>query len=107
MSGKIKKSKIETIDMQEIRFVKVTDDWHPCFEDNTIGVSLHLYKSGKEYPVIFSAHGGDDFGVCMRFNSTSCEQSHSIFKLWKTVIFDRIPDGVNVAWFYEHGFYRD
>lgn len=107
MGGKIKKSKAATIDLHECRWITVTDDWHSCFVDNTIGVSLHMFVSGKEYRVIFSAFGNDDFGVCMKFNSTSCEQAHSIFKHWKRFIFDRIPDGVNVEWFYEHGFYHD
>lgn len=107
MSGKIKKSKAAIIDLRESRMVTVTDDWYPCFKDNQIGINLHMYVSGKEYKVIFSAYGYDDFGVCMRFSSTSCEQTHSVFKHWKRFIFDRIPDGVNVEWFYEHGFYHD
>ena len=107
MSGKIKKSKVETINLLEHRRVTVTDDWYPCCEGSKIGVNLHMFVSGKEYRVIFSAYGLDDFGVCMRFNSTSYGQAHSVFKHWKRFIFDRIPDGVNVTWFYEHGFYCD
>ena len=87
--------------------ITVTDNWYPCFEDNQVCASLSLHKSGKEYAVLFSVFGADDFGVCMKFRSTSCEQSHYVYRSWKRFILDRIPDGVDVEWFYEHGFYCD
>ena len=107
MSGKIKKSKADTIDLLEYRDVVVTDDWYPCWPGNEAHMRLHMFKLGKEYKIIFSVFGADDFGVVMRYDSSSINQTHSVYKLWKQYIFDRVPNGVTVEWFYEHGFYQD
>lgn len=95
------------MDLFKARDVVVTDDWYPCFDGNRVHMCLNMFKSGKDYRVIFSVFGEDDFGVCMHFNSTSMDQARYIFNSWKKYIFDRVPDGVNVTWFYEHGFYHD
>ena len=107
MSGKPKKRIIDEEGLFVYRDVVVTDDWYPCFDDNRIHVSLSLRKSGKNYVVLFSAYGADDFSVCMRYESDFSEHSNSVYYNWRSYIFERIPDGVNVEWFYEHGFYPD
>ena len=107
MSKKLKKSKIDDFHFSEHRYVEVTDDWYPCIDGNKISVNLHTCKTGKIFRVYFSVWGGDDFYVVNKYESTSPEQAYSIFKLWKEYIFDRIPDGITVEWFFEHGFYHD
>lgn len=107
MGGKLNKRKIDDEGMFIYRDVIVTDDWYPCFDGNKAGIALSLNKSGKNYTVIFSAYGADDFGMVMKFNSSSCECAHDVYQHWKKYIYDRVPDGVNVEWFYEHGFYHD
>lgn len=107
MSGKPKKRKIDDGYIHEYRMITVTDDWYGCYENNQICVGAGLIKLGKTYHVTLSAHGNDDFGVCMKFSSESYEQAYHIYSHWKKFIYDRIPDGVNVEWFYEHGFYHD
>lgn len=107
MSGKIKKNKADIFGLHETRMITVTDDWYPCFDNNTICLSISIHKIGKEYRVTLSAFGKDDFGVCMKHASENCGYEHGLYKHWKKYIYDRVPDGVDVNWFYEHGFYHD
>lgn len=107
MSGRLKKSKIEEFNFEATRSIVVTDDWYPCFEDNRVVIALRTLRDGKNFRVRFSAYGADDFAVAMEHRTDSPEYAYSLFKWWKKWIFDRIPDGIDVEWFYEHGFYPD
>lgn len=86
----------ETIKRFE-KFVTVDDDWYPNWDGNKVKVSLTLFGSY----IKFCAWGADDTGVEMEF----CSSNESVFELWKTHIYDKIPDIVNKEWFYDHGFY--
>ena len=90
----------------EIKRITVTDNWFPCFEGNQVIVHIHVYKfdDDVEYNVLISAHGADDFGVELRYRSAYKTSALSVYDFWKMHIFDKIPNGITVMWFYEHGF---
>jgi len=79
------------------KFVKVTDNWCPNYEDDTVKVALTLFGGY----VKFNAWGMDDFGLEMEYP----EGSKAVFETWKECIYDKMPPVVNQQWFYEHGFY--
>lgn len=88
----------------ETHMVKVTDDWHPCFEGGYVRLKISQ-QFFREYYCVISAWGADDTGVEMQFSSAYPEYVDAIYDRWKKYIFDRVPDGVTREWFYEHGFY--
>lgn len=103
---------------EESKMVKVTDDWYPNFDDNQIMVSIRtMYHddipANDECPydipaggwVKVFACGADDTGVELeRSGKFSQRYFEYIYHFWKEHIFDKIPDGINRQWFYEHGF---
>ena len=99
---------MEDHELGESRMVTVTDDWCPCFPDNQVCLSIRAYKGcGRTYYVRVSAFGADDMGVALYYTSSSPEYVYGLYKHWKQWIYDRVPDGVDVGWFYEHGFWMD
>lgn len=88
------------------KYIKVKDDWYPCFDYNRIVVILKYFydEITKNYTVLISAYGKDDYCVELRHEAQNAIAALDIFLLWKKHIFDRIPDGITVEWFYEHGF---
>ena len=107
-SEKIKK-KLDAGGIKEMRMVTVTDDWFPCYSDNQVNVTICVsrgFEHKDTYYVRISAWGADDTGVEMHYQAGKyCETAYAIYRHWKEYIFDRIPDGVDMKWFYEHGFY--
>ena len=100
--------KMEDRELTASRDVVVTDDWYPCFPDNKVHMYISAYKgSGKEYVVRIGVFGMDDFGIALSYNSKYPEEIYGLYNHWKKWIFDRVPDGVDVTWFYEHGFFHD
>jgi len=91
------------------RMVTVTDDWYPNFKDNQIKLSLFLsYINQPDYHIQFvriCVWGADNFGLELDYTGLSYEDLLYHYDLWKEHIFDKVPDGVNQQWFYEHGFY--
>ena len=92
--------------------VKVVDNWYPCYPNNEVCLSIVL-RSYKPYPkagddktiyyVKVMAWGMDDTGVELEFDgSRGCVESR--YSFWKEHIFDKVPDGIDIKWFYEHGF---
>ncbi len=89
------------------KYVKVNDDWYPCFDGNTIQVSLFLYYI-PNYPDSFvriMAWGKDDFGLEMDYECENYDTLVSKFDEWKTYIYDKAVDGINKEWFYNYGLY--
>ena len=101
----------------ESRTIEVTDDW--CnYPDNKVKLSIILRgikpypKAGEDkrkYYVRVMAWGMDDFGVTMDYESTITgdfgrQYAEGVYDFWKEYIYDRVPEGVNREWFYEHGF---
>lgn len=86
--------------------VEVKDNWYPCYENNEIIVSIHWahFECDDEHVVVISAHGADDFGVELRHVTKYEASAKSVFEFWTEHIYNKIPDGITVQWFYEHGF---
>lgn len=89
---------------KEQRMLPVTDDWHPCYEGGLVSLTIQQFFY-KYYECIISVWGADDTGMEMRYSSAYPEMVDFIYNIWKEFIFDRVPDHVNMEWFYEHGFY--
>ena len=107
-SEKIKR-KLDNDGFKESRMITVTDDWYPCYPGNqvvlTITARRHLGHEDAYYARM-SVWGADDTGIEMVYEAyTSPVMAYSIYERWKKYIFDRVPDGVDMEWFYEHGFY--
>lgn len=93
------------------RLVTVTDDWYPCIDGNKIRLSIMLnrgMRNNKEYYwVRICAWGDDDFGMELDYDAgPHMDMAQSIFEQWKERVYDVVPDGVDVGWFYDHCFYR-
>ena len=86
--------------------VIATDDWYPCFEGNKIRVSLFLTNTRDHKFVRICAWGADDFGVELDYHGRDFDSLVYHYNFWKEHLFDKIPDNVDVMWFYEHGFYN-
>lgn len=92
--------------ISEHKRIKVKDDLHPCFEGNEIGVTIQYFhfKGEEKYTVLISAYGTDGFSVELKYETSYKSGALEIYNFWKRYIFNRIPNGITVEWFYEHGF---
>ncbi|MBQ4523414.1 MAG: hypothetical protein IJA10_10775 [Lachnospiraceae bacterium] len=90
------------------KFVKVTDDWYPCYDENTIKVSMFLtYVPENNWCFVrIMAWGNDDFGLEMDYEDTDYNNLLSKYDEWKENIFDKAEDGISKEWFREQGFYN-
>lgn len=102
-----------TVRKEESRMIEVTDNWWPCFPGNKIELRIYLYweNESENVPskgaVRMIATGADDTYVEMEYEEEGVYSLHSLefrYSHWKKYIFDKVPDGVNKQWFYEHGF---
>lgn len=107
-SEKKAKRKIDDGTMHETRMVTVTDDWCPCYPDNQVAVTIWARREAGHkdtYSVNILVWGMDDTGVALRYEAGEhVQNAYVVYDHWKEWVFDRIPDGVNREWFYEHGF---
>lgn len=101
------------IQKEEERMIEVTDNWYPCFDGNKIFLKIYLSWSSERsgYPaggsVRMIATGADDTYVKMEYVSDGEYSLHCLedrYSHWKKHIFDKVPNGVDKKWFYEHGF---
>ena len=103
---------------ESTKMIKVTDDWYPNFDEDKIKVSIIMsyhdnIPANDEYPydipaggfVKIVACGADDTGVELEQRGEFSQRYFEyIYNFWKENIFDKIPNGINIQWFYEHGF---
>ena len=86
----------------KVRMLPVTDNWHPCYEGNTVRLRLSLnYYNG--FYVRLSAWGADDFGLDLDRYADTEEEALNLYKEMEN-LFDSIPDGVEQDYFYNLGF---
>lgn len=88
----------------EERMIQVIDDWYPCHEGGFVKLRISQYFY-KEYYCILSAWGADDYGVEMKYSSAYPEYVDAMYDRWHKYIFERVPNGIDKEWFFEHGFY--
>lgn len=103
---KKKKEKIGEI-KRESKFITVTDDqyaWAPCYPNNQVKVSIFAMFFNNRYYGKVNACGMDDFGVKIEFEANDREHILQLYDHFKYYIYDKIIDGINLEWFYEHGF---
>ena len=86
------------------RMVRVTDDWSPCYYGGQVKMTLSRTVFAGTYICKLSVWGADDKGVELEYGTTSELIAIQVYELWKTHIFDKVPDGVDKTWFFEHGF---
>ena len=85
------------------RYVQVTDDWHPNIDEDKIELTI-LTGDFMGYYVKIVAMGDDDDGVELYYSASNPESLEYLYDHLKRYIYDRVPDGVDHEWFYEHGF---
>lgn len=89
------------------KMVKVKDDWYPCFENNTVKVSLMVLYAGwnDKYPyyIKFQAWGADDFGLEKEKLFTDFDQIEEAYNYYKEQ-YNAIPEIVDKNYFYNIGF---
>lgn len=93
------------------KMVRVSDNWHPNFENNEVKLSLLLSPEMKTENYTFGgfvrimAWGKDDFGLEMDFLECHGVNLEKKFQELKETIYDAIPEVVDKKYFYELGFY--
>lgn len=103
------KKKLDALGLMETRMITVTDDWCPCYPDDKVKLNIIVRrKAGHKdaYVVVINAWGMDDTGVELVYEAgNNSDGAYDIYEHWKEYLYDRIPDGVDREWFFEHGFY--
>ena len=85
------------------RMITVTDDWHPCFSNNQVRVSLSMFNILDRHYCLLNAWGADDFGVEKSFLCGSKKENEAKFvELEKE--YNAIPNVADKNWFFENGF---
>ena len=92
--------------VQLIKTVKVTDpeNW---YRQPTVDVSLYVTRSWDNKTIVrVFVFTIDDFAVSLDYECESKyeDQIKSVYNHYKKWIYDRMPEEVSLAWFYEHGF---
>lgn len=90
------------------KFIEVTDEWYPCYEDNKVKLSLFISNLDKlDYHFVrICVWGLDDFGLEMDYEDTNYENLISKYNEWKENIFNKAEDGIDKEWFFAKGFYN-
>ena len=92
---------------EETKMITVTDDndvWHPCYPNNQVKVGISANHSFDSFYIKVNAWGMDDFGVEIEYVCYGEEHLIYMYNHFKHYIYDKITNGVNLEWFYEHGF---
>lgn len=94
---------------RESKMITVTDGdnvWTPCYPGNQVKVGISACHGGDRFYIKVHAWGADDFGVEIYYECYGPGHLTKMYKHFKHYIYDKITDGVNLEWFYEHGFVR-
>lgn len=97
------------MNLRETKMVTVTDDssvWHPCYPNNQVIVGISAFCFEDKFYIKVNAWGADDFGVEIEYNCYNEIHLIQMYDHFKHYVYDKIVDGVNLKWFYEHGFVR-
>ena len=90
------------------KFIKVTDDWYPCYKDNQVKISLFIsYLDKINYHFVrICVWGYGNFGLEMDYDDTDYNRLISKYNEWKADIFDKVQSGTDKDWFINLGFYE-
>lgn len=103
------KKKLDSGGFQESRMVTVSDDWCPCYPENQVEMIICARRGfghKDTYHTRISVWGADDTGVELEYEAYGDHTAaYAIYEHWKKYIFDRVPDNVDMEWFFERGFY--
>ena len=90
------------------RMVIVTDNWCPNYPDNQVQLHIEIWMADKNKAnVIMTVSGMDDDYMVLRSENMSPVYAVNRYNTWKQYIYDKVPDGCNHEWFFEHGFDYD
>lgn len=100
--------------IEEEKFVKVSDDWYPNWDGDTVKVKVFLTYNETVPDGTFGglvkimAYGMDDDMVELDFGSDNAklEDLKRAYVFFKKCVYDNIPDVVSHEWFEERGFYQ-
>ncbi len=86
------------------RFIKVTDNWYPCYEGQRVKLRLSLNYFNYYY-VKLAAWGADDTAYEIEYSSPSFKDV--LEKYYELIPFyESIPNNIDKMWFINHGFKR-
>lgn len=89
------------------RFITVTDDWYPCYPNQRVVLNLSFYKLYKmcktRYIIKLTAFGMDDTGVEIEHTTKNKKVAIGLYQELENM-YNAIPDGVDMQWFFAHGF---
>lgn len=88
------------------KFVKSTDNWHPCFDGDKVKVSLFLsYMPNMGFHFVrVMVWGEDDFGMNIDYENEDYDVLLEKYDEFKTMFYDKITDGINKDILREEGF---
>lgn len=96
-----------SIYLKETKMITVTDKsyvWSPCYPNNQVKVGISANCVRDKFYIKVNAWGADDFGVEIEYNCYNEKHLIEMYNHFKYYIYDKITNGVNLEWFYEHGF---
>lgn len=106
-AGEIGLTTLQSLDRN--RQVIVSDDWHPCIDGNKVNLRLFIRSlpiSNQNrwcYYIKLCAWGGDDFGVEIEKHFADFPSAVNEYNELLNV-YNSVPDGADIYWFYSHEF---
>lgn len=84
------------------RYIKVNDNWYPCFEGQRIKLKLSLCHF-KDYYVRLAAWGADDTAYEITYENLSFKEA---VRKYNELIpfFENVPNNITKEWFIKKGF---
>ena len=89
-----------------MKYVTVTDNWHPNFHDNLIKITLGMYFYDGDCYVKLMAWGADDFGLEICIDDLTFRDAIDLYNNELNTLYESIPKVTNKDWFFDHGFER-
>ena len=90
---------------RKVKYVTVTDNWHPNFNNNQVKVTLGVFSYNNSCYVKLMAWGADDFGLEICKENLTFQKALRFYdKL--NILYESIPEVTNKDWFFDHGFER-
>ena len=84
------------------KYIKVTDNWYPCYKGNKIKLSVSLNNFNGFYVKIIAC-GADDFILEIEKDVKDFKEAILIYQNFEA-IYNNIPNDINKEYFYKIGF---
>ena len=88
---------------RKTRYVKVTDDWYPNFNGNTVRLTVGIFFFQKYY-IKLMAWGADDTGMEIVQYYNTKEEAINAYSKEFIPKYESVPDNINRQWFFNNGY---